>query len=54
MTLPNTQFLILLAAGAVLLGLLINPLLTFDLTLALLFVVGIVVFFNNARPHAPR
>ena len=54
MTLRSGQFLILLAAVAALLGLLVNPLLTFDLALALLFVVAIVVFFNNARSHAPQ
>ena len=54
MTLRSGQFLILLAAVAILFGLLIDPLLTFDLTLALLFVAGIVIFFNNARHHVPQ
>lgn len=54
MTFTSGQFLILLAAVAVLIGLLIDPLITFDLTLALLFVLAIVVFFNNVRHGAPQ
>jgi hypothetical protein len=54
MTLRSGQYLILLAAVAVLFGLLVDPLLTFDLTLALLFVVAIVFFFNNWGRHAPQ
>ena len=54
MTLRSGQFLILLASVAVFIGLLINPLITFDLTLALLFVLAIVVFFSNAGRHAPQ
>jgi len=54
MTLRSGQYLILLAAVAVLLGLLVNPLLTFDLTLALLFVLTIAFFFSNWSRHAPQ
>lgn len=54
MALRSGQYLILLAAVAVLLGLLVDPLLTFDLTLALLFVVAIVFFFSNWIRHAPQ
>lgn len=54
MTLRSGQYLILLAAVTILLGLLVNPLLTFDLTLALLFVLAIVFFFNNLGRQAPQ
>ena len=54
MALRSGQFLILLAAAAIFIGLLIDPLITFDLTLALLFVLAIVVFFKNTRHHAPQ
>lgn len=54
MALRSGQFLILLAAVAVLIGLLVDPLMTFDLTLALLFVLAIVVFFSNLGRHAPQ
>lgn len=54
MTRYSGQYLILLVVAAGLIGSLINPLLTLDLTLALLFVTAIVVFFNNARHHAPQ
>lgn len=54
MAFRSGQFLILLAAVTILLGLLVNPLLTFDLTLALLFVLAIVVFFSNLGRHAPQ
>ena len=54
MALRSGQFLILLAAAAILIGMLINPLITFDLTLALLFALAIVIFFNNVRHGAPQ
>lgn len=54
MALRSGQFLILLAAVAVLIGLLVDPLITFDLTLAMLFVLAIVVFFSNIGRHAPQ
>jgi hypothetical protein len=54
MALRSGQFLILLAAVAVLIGLLVDPLMTFDLTLALLFVLAIVVFFSNFGRQAPQ